>query len=62
MPQEKVLYFLSAGRGTADKNKISAKSGNQNKYLLTVTKNGIIKKLQLSNLIIFAGRVSLPLH
>lgn len=44
MPQEKVLYFLSVGKGTTNKNKTSGKDSNQNKYLLTVTKNGIIKK------------------
>ena len=42
--QEKVLYFLSVGRGTPDKSKAAAKTDNQTSYLLTVTKDGIAKK------------------
>ena len=42
-PQEKVLYFLSVGKGTQDK-KVAAKEETPTQYLLTVTKDGIAKK------------------
>jgi DNA gyrase subunit A len=45
--QEKVLYFLSVGKGTGDKSKTAQKTEKPDAYLLTVTKDGIAKKTSL---------------
>jgi len=49
-PEEKVLYFMSLGRSVAEKEKAAKPkdaNGDDAKYLLIVTKNGIAKKTSL---------------